>query len=233
MAIAGAQLVRQILRLRNDADQLFVQRLQMRLQVLDAIERAQGSLQMRQCAALASSIQRVQRFLCPVDQVLGVRLLGLLLVPLYSPAAELATGGATNWKIVLPDEPTIVEKTAARELAEHLKLVTGAEFPTIAEKDVSAGATSLLLVGNTARAPKKDYKFDEILIPEENVKDLQEIPENAKNNLEIVPVRWIDQVLEVALEQMPKPLVDDEIAKSVPKVADGAPGSAATDALPH
>lgn len=91
-------------------------------------------------------------------------LLGLLLVPLYSPAAELATGGATDWKIVLPDEPSLVETTAARELAEHLKLVTGAVFPTIAEKDVSAGATSLLLVGNTARAPKKDYKFDEILI---------------------------------------------------------------------
>ena len=35
-----------------------------------------------------------------------------------------------------------------------------------------------------------------VLIPEENVKDLQEIPENVKNQLEIVPVKWIDQVLE-------------------------------------
>ena len=42
-----------------------------------------------------------------------------------------------------------------------------------------------------------------VLIPEENVKDLQEIPENVKNQLEIVPVKWIDQVLEVALERMP------------------------------
>ena len=42
-----------------------------------------------------------------------------------------------------------------------------------------------------------------VLIPEENVKDLQDIPENVKNNLEIVPVRWIDQVLEVALERVP------------------------------
>ena len=40
-----------------------------------------------------------------------------------------------------------------------------------------------------------------VLIPEENVKDLQEIPENVKNHLEIVPVRWIDQVLEVALSR--------------------------------
>jgi ATP-dependent Lon protease len=38
-----------------------------------------------------------------------------------------------------------------------------------------------------------------VLIPEENVKDLQEIPDNVKNGLEIVPVRWIDKVLEIAL----------------------------------
>jgi ATP-dependent Lon protease len=38
-----------------------------------------------------------------------------------------------------------------------------------------------------------------VLIPEENVKDLAEIPDNVKNHLEIVPVRWIDKVLEVAL----------------------------------
>ncbi len=72
-----------------------------------------------------------------------------------------------------------------------------------------------------------------VLIPEENVKDLQEIPENAKNKLDIVPVRWIDQVLEVALERMPQPLRDEEPAKAVPKSADGAPGAAASDALPH
>ena len=48
-----------------------------------------------------------------------------------------------------------------------------------------------------------------VLIPEENVKDLQEIPENVKNGLEIVPVRWIDKVLEIALEKMPTPLPED------------------------
>ena len=47
------------------------------------------------------------------------------------------------------------------------------------------------------------------LIPEENVKDLAEIPENIKNALEIVPVRWIDKVLEYALEREPKPLADE------------------------
>jgi ATP-dependent Lon protease len=49
-----------------------------------------------------------------------------------------------------------------------------------------------------------------VLIPEENVKDLQEIPENVKNGLEIVPVKWIDKVLEIALERKPVPLPDDE-----------------------
>jgi ATP-dependent Lon protease len=48
-----------------------------------------------------------------------------------------------------------------------------------------------------------------VLIPEQNVKDLAEIPDNVKNKLEIVPVRWIEKVLEVALERQPTPLVDD------------------------
>jgi ATP-dependent Lon protease len=39
-----------------------------------------------------------------------------------------------------------------------------------------------------------------VMIPEENVKDLQDIPDNVKSRLEIVPVKWIDRVLEVALE---------------------------------
>jgi len=45
-----------------------------------------------------------------------------------------------------------------------------------------------------------------VLIPEENAKDLAEIPDNIKNKLEILPVRWIDRVLEVALERQPEPL---------------------------
>ncbi len=49
-----------------------------------------------------------------------------------------------------------------------------------------------------------------VIIPEENAKDLQEIPENVKNSLEIVPVRWIDKVLEIALQRMPTPLPDEE-----------------------
>lgn len=48
-----------------------------------------------------------------------------------------------------------------------------------------------------------------VLIPEENVKDLAEIPANAKNNLEIIPVKWIDQVLEAALERLPEPITEE------------------------
>jgi len=50
-----------------------------------------------------------------------------------------------------------------------------------------------------------------VLIPEENVKDLQEIPDNVKNGLEIIPVKWIDQVLKVALERMPVALTVEEM----------------------
>ena len=45
-----------------------------------------------------------------------------------------------------------------------------------------------------------------VLIPEENVKDLAEIPDEIKNRLDIHPVRWIEQVLEQALERHPTPL---------------------------
>jgi len=55
-----------------------------------------------------------------------------------------------------------------------------------------------------------------VLIPEENAKDLQDIPENVKNGLEIVPVRWIDQVLAVALERMPTPLPEDDVVVATP-----------------
>ena len=47
-----------------------------------------------------------------------------------------------------------------------------------------------------------------VIIPEENRKDLVELPKNIQESLDIKPLRWIDQVLEVALETMPKPLAD-------------------------
>ncbi len=54
-----------------------------------------------------------------------------------------------------------------------------------------------------------------VLIPEENVKDLAEIPDEIKNRLDLHPVRWIEQVLEQALERMPLP-VDADADKAGP-----------------
>lgn len=70
-----------------------------------------------------------------------------------------------------------------------------------------------------------------VLIPEENAKDLQDIPENVKNGLEIVPVKWIDKVLEIALEKMPEPLSDEEVAASAAAVAELAKQRAGAPAV--
>src|SRR5467141_1747219 len=59
-----------------------------------------------------------------------------------------------------------------------------------------------------------------VLIPEENVKDLAEIPDNIKNRLEILPVKWMDQVLELALERQPEPRKPTSDAPPIPPVAD-------------
>ena len=70
-----------------------------------------------------------------------------------------------------------------------------------------------------------------VLIPEENVKDLQEIPANVKNGLEILPVKWIDQVLDIALESKPVPLTETEPAP--PQVAASAPSLDADGSVKH
>jgi len=58
-----------------------------------------------------------------------------------------------------------------------------------------------------------------VLIPDENVKDLAEIPDNIKNRLDIHPVKWIDQVFEFALEHKPEPLPEKvEVAEPLPPV---------------
>ena len=59
-----------------------------------------------------------------------------------------------------------------------------------------------------------------VLIPEENVKDLKEIPDNVKNKLDIHPVKWIDQVLELALERKPEAL-PEQAAVPVPPAGEG------------
>ncbi|MCS6766200.1 MAG: endopeptidase La [Candidatus Protistobacter heckmanni] len=69
-----------------------------------------------------------------------------------------------------------------------------------------------------------------VLIPEENTKDLAEIPDNVKNSIEIVPVRWIDQVLELALESLPAALPEEESpAVAADVAAPAAPATVVTD----
>jgi ATP-dependent Lon protease len=65
-----------------------------------------------------------------------------------------------------------------------------------------------------------------VLIPEENVKDLAEIPDNVKSRLDIHPVKWIDNVFEMALERKPEPLSEDDAAPPLPPVTE-APAPAA------
>jgi ATP-dependent Lon protease len=62
-----------------------------------------------------------------------------------------------------------------------------------------------------------------VVIPEENEKDLVEIPKNIKDSLSIRPVKWIDEVLEVALERMP------EIAGEEPNPKKGGSGKSVPD----
>ena len=64
-----------------------------------------------------------------------------------------------------------------------------------------------------------------VMIPEENVKDLVDVPDNIKNKLEIVPVKWIDKVLEIALERHPDPLPEHEESASIPPKSDDQTGA--------
>jgi ATP-dependent Lon protease len=70
-----------------------------------------------------------------------------------------------------------------------------------------------------------------VLIPEQNVKDLADIPDNVKNKLEIVPVRWIDKVLEIALERMPEALVETAPVEAVAAAAAKVDGQ--TEVVKH
>ena len=74
------------------------------------------------------------------------------------------------------------------------------------------------------------------LIPEENVKDLIDIPDNVKNAIEIIPVRWIDKVLELALERMPEALPDptpEELAKKAAEASKANEKLSSGEVLKH
>ncbi|MFN3616349.1 MAG: endopeptidase La [Aquabacterium sp.] len=72
-----------------------------------------------------------------------------------------------------------------------------------------------------------------VLIPEENVKDLAEIPENVKSSIEIVPVKWIDKVLDVALERQPEPLPDEDTKVEAKPETKEAASAVSNEVLKH
>jgi ATP-dependent Lon protease len=72
-----------------------------------------------------------------------------------------------------------------------------------------------------------------VLIPEENRKDLAEIPKNILEDLDIRPVRWIDQVLEAALERMPEPREEKPAAESDAKGQAGEPRDVSKTVITH
>ncbi|MGH1441231.1 MAG: endopeptidase La [Cellvibrionaceae bacterium] len=65
-----------------------------------------------------------------------------------------------------------------------------------------------------------------VIIPLENQRDLKEIPDNILQDLDIKPVKWVDQVLELALQSMPKPLSDAEYKALEAKAQQSADGPA-------
>ena len=72
-----------------------------------------------------------------------------------------------------------------------------------------------------------------VLIPEENVKDLAEIPDNVKAGLELVPVSHADQVLQHALTRKPEAIVWDEEAEEAAEAARAAAAKAGEGARAH
>ena len=98
------------------------------------------------------------------------RLTLLLVLALVTAAANaqsvtLTNNNETAYTIVLPDESTPVEKTAASELQSYLTEITGVAFKTVSEKDLPGGAKAIY-VGKTNKALKtvdfSTFKLDEI-----------------------------------------------------------------------
>lgn len=69
--------------------------------------------------------------------------------------------------------------------------------------------------------------IETVIIPHENERDLQEVPDNIKENLDIRPVKWIDEVLSIALEKSPEPLSDEDYMRERSTIS--APEDPASD----
>ena len=68
-----------------------------------------------------------------------------------------------------------------------------------------------------------------VIIPHDNASDLKEIPDNIKADLEICPVKWIDEVLDIALQDKPTPFTEEEFNRATGSEKNaGASASAST-----
>ena len=72
-----------------------------------------------------------------------------------------------------------------------------------------------------------------MLIPEENAKDLSEIPDNVKSGMTIVPVTNVREVLKLALVRDPTPIEWDEVAEEAAAAARQTQGDAAASQVAH
>jgi ATP-dependent Lon protease len=75
--------------------------------------------------------------------------------------------------------------------------------------------------------------IETVLIPADNEKDLAEIPKNIKDKLDIVPVKWIDEVFELALQHMPTPKPESEQAAAAEADTKSKPAEKAKPTRPH
>jgi ATP-dependent Lon protease len=62
-----------------------------------------------------------------------------------------------------------------------------------------------------------------VIIPDENARDLKEIPDNIKRDLDIRPVKWMDDVMKIALERMPEPIAEPIVESATQSVGVAAP----------
>jgi ATP-dependent Lon protease len=72
-----------------------------------------------------------------------------------------------------------------------------------------------------------------VMIPEENVKDLADIPDSVKNGMELIPVSMMDDVLKHALVRQPEPIIWDEVAEEAAAIAKAAAERSAEGARAH
>ncbi len=77
-----------------------------------------------------------------------------------------------------------------------------------------------------------DYA-EKVMIPQDNAKDLADIPDNVKNGMEIIPVSTVDEVLKNALVRMPEPIEWDEAAYVAQQAAERLRGAATEPQVAH